>query len=98
MAAPDLDGSRRTGQVNRSATDPATDRIARVVVPRMPIDEAPTPARRPDPVLEIEGRRVVMVTQFLSAMRVAEPGRPVTRLADRRDTITAALDTLFQGI
>jgi toxin CcdB len=69
----------------------------RVVVPLMPIDAAPTPARRLNPVFDIEGRRLVMVTQFLSAVRVAELGRPVARIEARRDEITAALDMLFQG-
>ena len=69
----------------------------RVVVPLVAIEDAPTPARRLNPVFEIEGRRVVMVTQFLSAVRVAELGRLVVHVEDRRDEITAALDMLFQG-
>lgn len=69
----------------------------RVVVPLMPIAEAPKAARRLNPVFDIDGRRLVMVTQFLSAVRVSELGPSVAKIEHRRDEITAALDMLFQG-
>ena len=69
----------------------------RVVVPLMPAAEAPKPARRLNPTFEVDGQSLLMVTQFLSAVRVAELGAHVAQVDDRRDEITAALDMLFQG-
>ena len=42
----------------------------RVVVPLLPKSRAPKPATRLNPVFEIEGQQVVMVTQFLAAVPV----------------------------
>ena len=61
------------------------------------------PARAPEaraavnPVVEVEGRRAVMVTQFLSAVPVRGLGKPVGRLEARADEIGAALDMVFVG-
>jgi toxin CcdB len=69
----------------------------RVVVPILPEAEAPVPAKRLNPVFEIEGERAVMVTQFLSAVPMRVLGRPVGSLAGRADEIGAALDMVFVG-
>lgn len=74
------------------------DRLnTRVVVPLIPEGQAPTPARRLNPVFEIEGQRAVMVTQWLSAVPVRDMGRRVGTLADKADEIGAALDMVFVG-
>ncbi len=69
----------------------------RIVVPLMPEDMAPTPAKRLNPLVEVEGRRAVMVTQYLAAVPVGGLGRPVGSLAGRADEIGAALDMVFVG-
>ena len=69
----------------------------RLVVPLLPVAEAPKPAARLNPVFRIDGADVVMVTQFASAVRIAELGRPVATLEPRFAEITAALDMLLQG-
>lgn len=69
----------------------------RVVVPLMPEAMAPKPAKRLNPLVEVEGRRAVMVTQFLSAVPVRGLGRPVARLEAQADEIGAALDMVFVG-
>ena len=69
----------------------------RVAVPLMPPDMAPKPAKRLNPLFEVEGRRAVMVTQFLSAVPVRGLGKPVARISDRADEIGAALDMVFVG-
>jgi toxin CcdB len=69
----------------------------RVVVPLLPEARAPVPAKRLNPVFEVEGERAVMVMQFLSAVPVRVLGRPVGSLADRADEIGAALDMVFVG-
>ena len=77
--------------------DTLVDLNTRAVVPvRLP-HVAPLPARRLNPVFEIEGRRYVMVTQFVAAVPESELGRKEGDLAQHRDTITAALDMLFSG-
>ncbi len=69
----------------------------RVVVPLMPVASAPKPARRLNPIFEIEGERFVMVTQFASAVSLADLGKPVANLETDVEEITGALDMLFQG-
>ena len=68
-----------------------------VVVPLMPRDAAPTPARRLNPVLNVDGQERVLVPQFLAAVQRSALTGPVANVADDRDAITAALDMVFQG-
>ncbi|MCX7567871.1 CcdB family protein [Sulfitobacter sp. F26169L] len=69
----------------------------RVVVPLLPRVMAPEPASRLNPIFEIEGREVVMVTQFLAAVPAQILRQPVTNISDESDKITAAIDMLMQG-
>lgn len=69
----------------------------RVVVPLMPLDIAPKPAGTLNPVFEIEGASVAMVTQFMAAVPVQILKSPMLSLESRRNDITAAVDFLFQG-
>lgn len=69
----------------------------RVVVPLLPQAAAPSPARTLNPVFQLEGETVVMVTQFLAAIPAPVLKVPRASLAPRRNEITAALDLLFQG-
>lgn len=69
----------------------------RVVVPLLPLDTAPQPARRLNPVFEIEGMRCAMVTQFLAAVPVSVLAAPVANLSGHHDDIVAALDMVFHG-
>lgn len=69
----------------------------RVVVPLLPPEDAPQPARRLNPVLKVERTQVVMTTQFLAAVANSELGQVITCLEQDRDEITAALDMLFIG-
>lgn len=69
----------------------------RVVVPLMPASSAPLPAKRLNPVFDIEGESHVMVTQFMAAVPVAILKAPVASLAVREAEIGNALDMLFVG-
>lgn len=69
----------------------------RVVVPLLPLDSAPLPAKTLNPVFEVEGEPVSMVTQFLAAVPVQLLRSSVSSLEGRRLEITAALDLLLQG-
>ncbi len=69
----------------------------RVVVPLMPTSDAPLPARRLNPVFEINGVSYMMVTQFVSAIPANTLGEPAANLSVHFDEITNALDMVFQG-
>ncbi len=78
-------------------TDLLSDLNTRVVVPLLPISEAPKPATRLNPVFEVQGERVVMVTQFLAAIPLGVLKSQVGNLSDEFDQITIAIDMLKQG-
>jgi toxin CcdB len=69
----------------------------RLVVPLMPPEQAPIPGRRLNPSFVIDGRRLTMVTQYLSAVPVNTLGKSVTELSAHRDEIVAALDMVLHG-
>lgn len=69
----------------------------RVVVPLIPLDQAPTPARRLNPVFEIDGAPNVMATQFLATVPTSILTQKHSSLAHMQDEITAALDMVFTG-
>ncbi|ESY12876.1 CcdB family protein [Mesorhizobium sp. C386A] len=68
-----------------------------VVVPLMPPEIAPLPGRRLNPTFAINGKDLVMVTQFVSAFSASELRMPEGNLSRQHDDIVAALDMLFQG-
>jgi toxin CcdB len=69
----------------------------RVVVPLLPSESAPQPARRLNPVFQVQGHEVVMLSQFIAAIPMAELKEKVGSLETQRDEVLAALDFLFQG-
>ena len=71
---------------------------SRFIVPLLPLDEAPKPARRLNPIFGIDGKDYVMATQFASAVERNDLGKVVTSLADRALEITAAVDVLISGV
>ena len=77
--------------------DLLTDLNTRIVVPLMPLDKAPKPAKRLNPVFEIEGKQVMMATQFLAAVPARILKTPAGNLASCIDEISNALDMVFVG-
>ncbi|TIW16544.1 MAG: plasmid maintenance protein CcdB [Mesorhizobium sp.] len=69
----------------------------KVVVPLLPPNIAPLPARRLNPIFRIDGEDHVMVTQFMSALTASELRAAEGNLARHHGDIVAALDMLFQG-
>lgn len=69
----------------------------RVVVPLFLVGEIAEFARTLNPVFEVEGNRVVMMTQGLAAVPGQLLKQSVTSLESKRSEIVAALDLLFQG-
>jgi toxin CcdB len=74
-----------------------SDLNTRVVVPLLPLTEAPLPANRLNPIFEIDTTPHVMVTQFLAAVPLGLLGSPVTNLDDRDSEIMSALDMILVG-
>ena len=71
---------------------------SRFVVPLLPLAASPPPARRLNPVFEIDGEDYVMLTQAASAVRRRELGAIIASLDARRLEITNALDLLISGV
>lgn len=69
----------------------------RVVAPLLPLDRAPKPAKRLNPVFDIRGQSFVMVTQFLASVPAGLLKTPVANLKDQTDEVTAAIDMLTHG-
>lgn len=71
----------------------------RIVVPLCKLDLLKgKAAERLNPVFEIEGRKVAMLTPQLAGVPLKILGAPVTNLADERRAIIAALDLAITGI
>ncbi|MGY4396014.1 toxin CcdB [Sphingomonas sp. UYAg733] len=78
-------------------TDYLDDLETRLTVPLIRRGDAPPPARRLNPVFDVEGEAVVMMTQYAAAIRSSHLGPRVTSLADQQDAIMAAIDMLLSG-
>ena len=70
----------------------------RVVVPLMLISDAPPPAKRLNPVFDIQSAQYVMVTQFLSAVPRAILKSPIANIVQHDTAIMDALDLLLTGV
>lgn len=69
----------------------------RLVAPLIPVEVAPKPAARLNPVFAIEGKDHVMVTQYAAAIETRELGAMVVSLGSEHHTIMNALDLLISG-
>lgn len=71
--------------------------LTRVVVPLLPLEQAPEPARRLNPVFRFEEGSYMMASQYLSAVHMSELGACVANLKPQAGMITDALDMVFHG-
>ncbi|NYS78939.1 MULTISPECIES: CcdB family protein [Halomonadaceae] len=78
-------------------TDLLSGLNTQVVVPLLPKSSAPSPAQRLNPVFNIKGQEVVMVTQYMAAVPESELRFIAGSLAEQQDEISAALAMLFLG-
>jgi toxin CcdB len=65
------------------------DLNTRLVVPLMSVDEAPKPAIRLNPIFDVEGERLVMVTQFAASVPIRELGEVAQSLSLDQDAIAS---------
>ncbi|OIO66717.1 MAG: plasmid maintenance protein CcdB [Zetaproteobacteria bacterium CG_4_9_14_3_um_filter_49_83] len=70
----------------------------RVVAPLHTLKSISVPLRHLNPVLEVNGERLVLSTAELAAVAKAVLGEPVGNVRSYRDDIIAALDFVFAGI
>jgi len=78
-------------------SDLLNDLNTRVVVPLLPVADAPKPATRLNPTFDIDGETMVMVTQFVAAVPVGVLKSPAMNIEAEFEKITAAVDMLIQG-
>ncbi|WP_457581038.1 CcdB family protein [Ensifer canadensis] len=97
MARYDVYANPGGGLVLDVQTDMLDELKTRVVVPLLPMEAAPKPAKRLNPVFEVSGVRYTLVTQFLAAIPLSALADPVANLSERHDEIVAALDMVFHG-
>ncbi len=69
----------------------------RVVVPLLPPNHAPMPAKHLNPCLQVQKETFVMVTQFMAAVPANILRHRIVNLRSERYIITAAIDFLMQG-
>jgi toxin CcdB len=69
-----------------------------MVVPLLPIGNAPAPAQTLNPLFDIGDARFVMATQFMAAVPRKVLKDRILTVEERAFEITAALDCLFQGV
>ena len=70
---------------------------SRIVVPLYHLKSFGRPARRLNPIFEVEGNAVVMSTAELAGVMPSDLGARVDSLARHYDEIRDALDFAFQG-
>jgi|TARA_R100000455_G_C6148217_1_gene38542 toxin CcdB len=69
----------------------------RVVIPLLPLPEAPKPAKRLNPQFNIEGIEHSLVTQYMAAVPAKDLKAAAFNVQSRQDDIVAAIDFLFHG-
>lgn len=97
MARYDVYPNPDGGYILDVQADLLDDLTTRVVVPLMMATLAPSPAKRLNPIFEIEGESYILVTQFLAAIPMSALRQPVANLSALHDDILAALDMVFHG-
>lgn len=70
----------------------------RIVVPLGRPDTFLQPVRRLNPVLEVDGEPLILITELASSLPARVLVRKIASLAAHRNDIIAALDFLFTGI
>lgn len=69
----------------------------KLTVPLFLYQDAPLPVGRLNPIFEVNGDRVVMMTQYASAVRTSQIGIRVGTLEHEHDAVRDAFDTLLVG-
>jgi toxin CcdB len=68
-----------------------------VVVPLVGTSERKKPAKYLNPILDIEGTQVIMLTEQIAGIPRRALGKRIVSLSSKRQEIMTALDFLFSG-
>jgi len=69
----------------------------RLVAPLLPVDQSKPKLPRLNPVFEVNGIRVAMMTTLLVGIPKSELGKRIGSLADEQDAVKDAIDMLLTG-
>ena len=69
----------------------------RLVIPLMPPGPDAEPVTRLQPLLDVEGQPLILVTHLLASVPTSELGRPLFNLGEHGPAIDAALDMIITG-
>lgn len=69
----------------------------RMMIPLLPLDSAPKPAKTLNPLFVIDGASFSMVTQYMAAVPIKALSPAVGSAENRHNEIVAAIDLLLQG-
>ena len=78
-------------------TDLITRLNTRVVTPILPLDAAPAPADRLNPIVEVQGSKVYMATQLMAAVAHSELTMLIASVDRESDAIFSAIDFQHHG-
>lgn len=78
--------------------DLLSDLKTRVVVPLLPFSKAKQEyAERLKPVIKVKGKKFILMTTDIGTLHQSDLKNFVDNIEEQRDTVTQALDFLFQG-
>lgn len=86
------------GLVVDCQADHFSDIASRVVVPLEPVEQSHLQQPRLNPIFDINGRPMMLLTQFATAVRATELREPAASLGHARLEIIAAFDMLLTGV
>jgi len=78
-------------------TDYLPDVSTRLVIPLETLDRAPRVTRQLNPILLVDGQRLMLITQQMSPVPKRSLGHEVASLRNQGDDVTAAIDVLLTG-
>jgi toxin CcdB len=78
-------------------TNLLSDLETRLVMPLLPVGNAPIPATRLNPVVEFQGSRYALQPQFMSAIARRHLPKPLGSLDKDYDRVVASIDMIFNG-
>ncbi len=69
-----------------------------VVIPLIPQRRVASTIARLNPVIQVDGAPHVLMPQLMASLPTTALRQPVGDIAEHRDTITRAIDTLLSGV
>ena len=74
------------------------DMATRVVIPLLPLSPSIRPAQRLNPIITVEGRPHILLTQQIDTVHARALGPALANAAAQRDAVIRAIDVLITGV